>query len=819
VSTQTPEAAPPTPAPAEDEATAAALAHLRALEDADRFAAAVPAPAAGAAASPERAVSALDYTAPVALQQMYSTPDLLADVQPLSGGGIAGDGPEDAEAPKLPTPPRGIRNIEDIYALYPVGDGQTFLRVQRTQPKVWQGVPVAGFLCDLNAQVSMEEFTQRFGGHCYEIHVIGPAPRRMPSGDLSRRTLTTFELRVPGPPVFAQPDPYAFEEFSMQPARPGYAPRGLPSYFTPPVAQPMIPESVQLEELKSRERERERAEQERLRLMESARAPDEVVRAATQAAREAVEIARSGADDRVGILREQITSLVQQLTAAQDENRRMRDEIVRAERAASEARQATETEQIKRLTESHARELSRINDEHARDMARVLQESRDKLADESRRHVEERAKVDSDIIRERQRMQEDFDRRDRDARLQADLIRQQMKEQYESRLADLERRTSEQIQAVKEQRDREVESARQSEKAQATVVRETSGFQVQHLQTRNVELMGENERLKRENEALRRQSVKDPLTYLTEVRTTARDLLGMVDAEEVDKGPAPPAATNWGDMAGKAVFGLIDKLPQVVQEVGQLRNQAMLHQQHQQAQQQALAQQAQQQALAQQQGVTRAPALLPAAPPPPGAPPEQTRRRNLMGAPPPWAAPSPPGAPVGMPPAFAGPIASGGFGPLTPNVPGIVSGLPVAPAVPPVAGVSASVSPVVSPVQPDAPPVPPAPPATPSAPAAQPPAPAAGAPVQIQQEQVTIFIRALNEHIAQGTPVELFARGFVSQVGRDVASTLLASITPDQLIEAIGSSPDGDSSYILTTSGREFVTRLWPAALSACKEP
>lgn len=691
--------------------------------------------------------------------------------------------------------PKGFHSLEDVYAAYPIGDGEHFLRVERTQPVTWRHVRTAGIVADIYDQITQDEFAARFGGNVYKILVLGPAPGRgTVNGDRPLRTLGTVELKVAGEPVI---EGRVEDVMSQRAARQTAAPAeeavmggGLAPIF--------------LEQMRQQERAREREDMQRRELFRSTRTPDDVLRAATDATKEAVNIAKAGAEQQVTILREQNQGLMETLMRRDSELAALREKVLTAQKEAAESRQFTETEQIKRITEQHARDVQRMRDEQSREMARVLEESRTKLLDESRRYTEERARFESDGLRERARLQEDADRRERAMKEQFELIRIQTKEQYDQRIADLERRTAEQIMAVKEQRDRELESIRTSTRAEATVVEKTSTFRVDHLAHRVSELQGEADRLRRENEDLRRANHKEPVAYLQEVEGVARQLLGMVKPEEVEQS-APAAAEKdegWKGIAAKGLMGLVDGLPKIVEQVNAVRAQNQQARVAQAVQQQQIQQRALPPASVRQ--VQQAAPMMPAG-------------RSLMAATPSWASsvPPAPGQGLGLPPPVVAPVMGPPPAPLSRPVPNLVSGLAGAPASVPYTGQMLVTS--GSPLQ-DVPrvataaqqaaeqDVPTSAPVVQSAPA---PSSAGGGNVEITQEQMTEFLGALNEYSSQSVPVGLFAKGFVDKVGADVARDLMTKVKPADIINVIAAADQDEQSYLLTASGRKYVTDLW----------
>lgn len=68
------------------------------------------------------------------------------------------------------------RTLVDLYARWPVGDQQHYLRVERRLPKMYQNIPVAGHLTDVYERITEQEFARRFGGREFEVTLYGPDP-------------------------------------------------------------------------------------------------------------------------------------------------------------------------------------------------------------------------------------------------------------------------------------------------------------------------------------------------------------------------------------------------------------------------------------------------------------------------------------------------------------------------------------------------------------------------------------------------------------------------------------------------------------------
>src|SRR5260221_2166550 len=66
------------------------------------------------------------------------------------------------------------KNLRDVYARWPVGDGQHFIRVERLEPKVWQTIPVAGYIGEIREPMSEEQLHGLYGGRLFQLQVYGP---------------------------------------------------------------------------------------------------------------------------------------------------------------------------------------------------------------------------------------------------------------------------------------------------------------------------------------------------------------------------------------------------------------------------------------------------------------------------------------------------------------------------------------------------------------------------------------------------------------------------------------------------------------------
>jgi hypothetical protein len=131
--------------------------------------------------------------------------------------------PAREEAPPVidsPRTPTKLNSLEDLYRAFPqIGDGMTFLRVERKAPKVWGGAVVAGILKDLHEQISVQDFHGQFGGHDYIVSVMGPDVARSDDDLTQPKMRKMARLRLPwdrrlGTAPLMNEDDYSFEDNS-----------------------------------------------------------------------------------------------------------------------------------------------------------------------------------------------------------------------------------------------------------------------------------------------------------------------------------------------------------------------------------------------------------------------------------------------------------------------------------------------------------------------------------------------------------------------------------------------------------------------------
>lgn len=667
----------PPPGMEEDEASVEAMAELRRIDEAERFepSAAAPPPVSRYTAPIPPPLRA--YIAPLAQPRMPPPSNAMPSA-PAFQGPQADPGPAPWTAPMA----KDLKTLEDLYAAFPaIGDGQTCLRIERTQPKIHQGHSVAGWLGDLHEQIPMEEFAYRYGGQKYTVSVMIPVRGRpSPTGpeQSPMRRAAHVEVTIPGPPAMGTV-PRGEEDSMVSGRMPGLPGRGMLQF--PYSGQD--PTEVQLKRLDIEAQERERQAQEQRELRQqmgmAARPPEAVFDAVREQAQHAVQMAEKNAAEKVALLQRQNDALLLAHKEKDTELTLSRNNVLDLQRQLGEAKYHTETEAVRSLKERHESELRKNNELHAQEMSRLAESHRAQIAELSQRNNEERQRLIETETREKDRIRGDA--RDREMALHADVERRERlaKDTTDARVADIQRQmdmqlaslrdlTDREVKSLKETHAREMSAIRTSEEMKTALVRETSTLQVGTVHDKIARLESESASLRRENDELRAKVNKPFPEAMREAREVGM-MIGLVDKGEVAAAAAPEEELDWKKVAAGAVKNLIDQAGPTLKTVMEMRaaNQQQQAQQQQVAQQQQYMQQQQRAAQEQQAYGYAAPQQQQQQQPQVMAGRPAPKRRFAMAPPPAWAAapgPPPPGtapfgptpsvlAPMGNPPATA----------------------------------------------------------------------------------------------------------------------------------------------------------------------
>jgi hypothetical protein len=458
---------------------------------------------------------------------------------------------QDEAPPPVVAPPRGRgrppkpvaikpSQLEDLYDKYPtIGDGVTFLRVYRLQPKMHMGQMIAGHIGDLHEQIQLTDFGGRYGGGRYSVQVMKPSR----ADGLARSVELLDNITIPGIPILPGDD-----SMMSNPTRGGYVP--------PQSAQHP---SVEIERMKLEDkRDARQYEDTKKREADQSRTGPEVMRLLKDLGDGRVQDAKEQGDKTNQILREQNARLIEDYAVVKKLNTELNAEVLDAKKAELDATKSAtqETElrlrvvheaAIKSLQERHQAEVSALREQFRRDQEQAETRARERFDDLRLRSDENYRRLETESRTERDRLIRDSDRSEKS-----------LKDSYEARIHDLTLATSREISSVRETRDRELSTVKASHDTNEKYSKQAMDLQITTMQNEINRIRTEGEALRRENEVLRKAQNKDPRQFILETREMA-GVLGMVDAADA-KGEEE--GNDWKSMGMKVLAGLAPKLPE-----------------------------------------------------------------------------------------------------------------------------------------------------------------------------------------------------------------------------------------------------------------
>lgn len=425
-------------------------------------------------------------------------------------------------------------NLTDLCQTYPIGNGQHYVRVERTKPPAYLNQPTAGYLCDLHAPISESQFQSAFGGREYQLIVYGPDPK----GTTDRRTgmpkvkaLTKpIKLTVPGnpnlefdPQIDLNPRRRRQEDDDMDPF--DYTPRRPPRRpATPPSSAEAAMHKSNLEFV---DKQIQRTEQDAERARREAEEARKSASSSLNPALEAVERASKGT---VETLRHQLddmkASFDKLLTTKDEENRALRDKIDQlmsrpssedsamsafAQMAKAFAPSERSSQEMTRIYEQQRSEIQRIEDAHKAEMTRQREHMENALRykDDEVKHERERHEE------EKRRMAEDHAKRERELR-----------EERDKAVREAEDRHQREIQRLREDHDRELKAVERQHNMVLETRKATTDVQMSALQERAAGLERERDRAVAE-----KAEASDFTTQIAEFEQRAQ-ILGFQKANE-----------------------------------------------------------------------------------------------------------------------------------------------------------------------------------------------------------------------------------------------------------------------------------------------
>lgn len=663
-------------------------------------------------------------------------------------------------------PPPG--NLTELCQLFPIGNGQHYIRVERTQPKSFGGRSIAGLLTEIRYPIAEVEFARRFGGGHYELVVYGPDPTGRPdplTGQTMVKPLTKkIGVDYPGNPILEASD--------MDPGIPGYpgygrrplGPTGMPS-MGPADASAMKSNL----DFAGRLITEERAENRELRRQVAAQpasnagALEPVLGVMKEQTKLVADSLGNEANRQQKVYELQINQQNETISALRDELRRLRDKPVdnnagawgaMAEVVKAAAPQGRSSDELTRITDSHRDELRRVNESHRDDNTR-REEAHKREVEGVRSTYEERIRIlNSEVETERRRGRDDVAN---ERRIHEDREKQ-LRDQYDERIRQTGDRHAADLERMRTDHQRELQSVERN----ANLVAKTKEVS---LETRITSLQEQLDRAR--NEAADKEDLEAQLAKTEHMAS----LLGFTRNE----GPK-----DWKEHLAAAFSHAISNADKIL-DAG-----------------------------------ARTLAAAKAAPGQPGGPPGPQQQQ--MGPPPGY------GPPPGLPPHRGRPSTQAtrtwavdegaplpvdySAGKQTPPQygPPPVQQQPVQPAPPapqpqPMYPVTPQAYPQQQQVAPPPDPGPPGPPPNGAHPGPQ-----------VTPQDMEVFRIMAEQRCLQGALPASFAEELVGKIGLENARAFLTAITAERLHEALSGDPNMASSPLVRRDGQRWLAQVFLSA-------
>lgn len=778
---------------------------------------------------------------------------------------------EAAGVPDLVEGGRKPRTLEDLLSMFPIGDGQYRIRVERKKPKEWGGYPCMGVQKSIRRPLSTEQFRREYGGGEYQLVVYGP-PRRGGQYDPATRKLREKALteEIPltlswAPPYGVPPQPdAAFDpeeesafwesenEADMLYAQP-FRPTGRMGMGSATPADAKIHESDLQHEREMADR---RAAQEREMREEAARTAANIhpVLETVQASNfRMFELLRERDQQREASLeqernderRRRLEAEQRQQQMAEEERKRIADEAKKQREEMEKQRAELETRPTRPGEFAEAmsklmvpvfetmKEQNKPRDDGA--MQAQLQAANQRLESQMQAHAAQIERLTSQHRDELIRLQNNHkDERDRERTLHDE----EMKRERAANETNVvrERRMAEEMMARADRRAQEAEARvteaerKLEERLERARKEEREAADKRVADTERVwkdRMADEQRNHDREIRSLEATYQTRNQTDKSIAENTTQLLRSEVERERIEKARYQQEATEKGDVVAQ-----VGKIAAVAEQLGYSKNDAaaaegpqdwktMVFQMGMHLAQNlpdiiSKAGEAVEKAKRPRGAETPqlatpgyAPPMLPAAQ---FAPP-------MMG-PPPMAFSMEDGMP--MPPVATTrearyPTRSGmpaGAVPIPPPVMNTI-GSPVPPMQPPPPMPVAAPHPMGPLSEQMAPSVAPTAPVLrrpprPAAPPPEPPAPETPK-LQIPDEQILMFRPVFEEALSKKMPPEEFAQALMQEHGRDIVVAIGASLSPARITGAILKQPDGPRSPLVRKDGQQYLKAIFAA--------
>lgn len=428
-----------------------------------------------------------------------------------------------------------VRNFDDLFSRFPIGDGEFEIYVDRRSPNIFRGAKISGMQKSIKDKMDHETFAKTYGSGVYLLTVYGPSPGRRldKEGNLSRKAFTKpIKVEVPdpfqqNPPVLAMAEVGVEQEDDNMPEfRKGGATEADA-------------------EIKKAELESELTREERARNWEEKKQEREERKAAQRLAEEReAQQSQQGALER--ILSEQAAELRELRNKPPAEASLLGSmsqllAVVKPEGPSVSEIHRLQSESAQ-LRASHTEELNRLRGEHQKEI--------DRLRDDSARHERE--------IRENK----DREMRDREDALRARI--DDLQKERDRRITELNEAHATKLADERRQHDRDLQVAQSMQNQSSTTISSTFEMRLEVKQQEINRLSQDLATTRSELELEKSKTLADRV----EEFAGAAEALGYAKDDGGEKG--------WKDMLGEAAIGLVQNVPALAASVASsLRPQQM----------------------------------------------------------------------------------------------------------------------------------------------------------------------------------------------------------------------------------------------------
>lgn len=462
------------------------------------------------------------------------------------------------------------RTITDLYARWPIAeDSEFFLRIERTLPKRYQGVDVAGFVGEVRgAKISEAEIQRRYGGKEYKITLYGPDPRgkKDEAGNITIKALTdpiTLVVPVLPPVITALPqEEYNSMQNPMNPFAPVNAPTTAGDASIHKANASFFADVVKLQQTETHRREEA-----------NNKATTHLLTYMSENQKTQLQEAKEAANRRETVLQQQLADLKTQLekeksaqgviatqvAEAKDKSNQALMEFVQKMGPDKEAeiRRLSEyyTQQVEVLRRAHDDQFKALQTRHEGDLRRADERVRD--TESSYRQMLEQERSQSRQMLDQERSQ--WAQREADLRTQMDKQTDNERKMAQQRIDDMKERHGAEIRQMEKAHERELRTIKEAEGIKSTVADQTHKMSLEHAQQRLEDAKADLERAREEAE-----EAKD-LTAQLEKAERQAELLGFEKKDaNTPKGPWERFAATAGAGLSQALSTANEWLPGVM---------------------------------------------------------------------------------------------------------------------------------------------------------------------------------------------------------------------------------------------------------------